>query len=187
MIRPAQLGGTQPSHQFHFQGPARSAVRVICGRRFPRPAAQDINRPHIEPAPIAGILHPDSTLPDEIKALRFTATYTPRAAGSYLFLTAGGSGDPYLSGQDKYKLFVNGTQIAAMAPFEMHAPLDTYRDLPAGTPVEIRFDYIPGSRRAYPRVAISAIAGSVPERAKQIAATSDVVVLALGFDATTDT
>ena len=172
--------------KFTFHGQPGVQVELFADADFHGQPLKTQIVSNIEPAPMAGILQPDSTLPDEVKALRFTATYTPHSAGSYLFLTAGGSGDPYLSGQDKYKLFVNGTQIAAMAPFEMHAPLDTYRDLPAATPVEIRFDYVPGSRRAYPRVAISATADLVSERAKQIAAASDVVVLALGFDASTE-
>jgi beta-glucosidase len=142
--------------------------------------------PNIEPGSLSSILKPDGTLIDEVKALRFTATYQPCRRGNYLFLTSGGGPEAYLSGQDRYKVAINGSTIVALAPFEQQAPLATYRDLPDDKPLAIQFDYVPASRRAYPRLAISATADLVSARAKGMAEAADVVVLAVGFDPTTE-
>jgi beta-glucosidase len=141
---------------------------------------------NIEPGSLLSILKPDGTLIDEVKALRFTATYHPCRQGNHLFLTSGGGPEAYLSGQDRYKLVVNGATIIALVPFEQQTPLATYRDLPDDKPLEIQFDYVPASRRAYPRLAISAASDLVSVRAKRLAETADAVVLAVGFDPTTE-
>ena len=142
--------------------------------------------PNIEPDSMGKILNAEGTLPGNIKAMRFRATYTPRVAGNTLFLTSGGGSQSYASGEDAYTLRVDGQSIASIAPFEQQAPLATYRDIATRKPLSITFDYILASPRAYPRLAVSATADLISERAKRMAASADAVVVAVGFNPDTE-
>lgn len=171
---------------YTFDGKPGVQLELFADADFHGQPFRTLTVTNIEPGSLAQILKPDGTLQDGINALRFTATYAPRGAGNYLFLTSGGGPQAYASGQDQYRLFVNGAEVVSVAPFEQQAPLATYRDLPDGKPLKIQFDYVPASPRAYPRLAISATADLVTERAKRMAATADAVVLAVGFDPETE-
>jgi len=171
--------------QFTFDHKPGVQLQLFTNPDFSGNPLRTITVPNIAPGSLAATLNADETLADGVKALRFTGTYVPRGGGNYLFLTSG-AGPEYASGRDKYKLFVDSTQIAAMAPFEAQVPLATYRDLTYGKPVQVRFDYVPATSHAYPRLAIASMADLISERAKQIAQSADAVVIAVGFDSTTE-
>jgi beta-glucosidase len=172
--------------KYTFNGKPGAKLELFADPDFHGQPVKTLIVPNIEPGSLSSILKPDGTLIDGVRALRFTATYLPHCAGNHLFLTSGGGPEAYLSGQDQYRLMVNGAQLIELVPFEQQGPLARYRDLPDVKPLEIRFDYVAASQRAYPRLAIGATADLVSERAKQLAKVADAVVLAVGFDPTTE-
>jgi len=172
--------------EYTFDGKPGVQLQLFANANFQGTPFRTLMVPNIDPGSMAAILKQDGTLLAGIQAMRFTANYKPHSAGAYLFLTSGGGSQAYASGQDKYTLTVNGNRIVSQAPFEQQAPLATYRDLPAAEPLAIQFDYVPMSDRAYPRLAISATADLVSQRAREIAAKADAVVVAVGFDPSTE-
>lgn len=176
---------SQATH-FAFDGQPGVQAQLFADRGFHGKPFRTLTVPNIDPSSMKEILKPDGTLPAEVKAIRFTATYMPRTAGSYLFLTSGGGPQAYASGQDRYTLLVNGKQLVSIAPFEQQAPLAMYRDLPDVQPLTIQFDYVPMSNRAYPRLAISYTDDLISHRVREIAAKADAVVIAVGFDPSTE-
>lgn len=176
----AELG---KATKFNFDGKPGVQMEVFADPGFHGKPTKTLVVPTIDTASLAKVLKPDGTLPDDAKAFRFTATFDLKGAGNYLFVTGGGNMQAYASGQDQCWLFENGEQIVSTAPFEQQTPLATYRDLPGNPSIQIRFDYVPKGNRAFPRLVIGRTSDTVSERARQLAASADAVVLAVGFDA----
>jgi beta-glucosidase len=111
--------------------------------------------------------------------MRWTARFVPPTSGEYLFLTAAAS-------KDTYTLFLDGKPVVAQILREGQAPHSKIVRLEAGKAVDVRLDYRPDV--SYSRMSLGAIAVDkmIGEDARHMAATADAVVLAVGFDATSE-
>lgn len=110
------------------------------------------------------------------RSIRYTATYKAEKAGKYL-LFAGASGE------DGFKVFIDGKQVLEQAHAEGSVPRSTSLDLSAGQTVSVKADYLPraaGSRFGF---GIAYEPALISAEARQYAAMADVVVVAAGFNA----
>jgi beta-glucosidase len=129
----------------------------------------------------------DFTGPDDVRssgktlAVRWTGFYTPPTSGSQLFLTKTIRGDG-----DTYQLYVNEKLVVTETGSEGE-PQSAEIDLSAGKPVPIRFEYT--TRVNVIRVGMAALPAeeALTPEAKKVAALADVAVVAVGFDASTET
>ena len=125
---------------------------------------------------------PDDVHPSgKTLAVRWTGFYTPPTSGPQLFITKTVRGDG-----DTYELYVDERLLLRETGSEGE-PQSAEVDLPAGKAVPIRFDYT--SRVNVIRVGMVALPAEealTPEVTK-IAALADIAVVAVGFDASTET
>jgi beta-glucosidase len=113
------------------------------------------------------------------RSVRYTASFQAGAAGKYLIIAAA-------SGEDTFKVFVDGKQALNQVHAEGQIPNYTSLDLAAGQTAAIRADYLPyqaGSRFGLGLIYEPEL---VSDEAKHIASAADAVVLALGFDRPTE-
>jgi beta-glucosidase len=113
------------------------------------------------------------------RSIRYTVAYKAGQAGKYLLIAAG-------SGEDAFKVFVDGKQLLDQVHAEGQVPQYTSIDLAAGQSVSLRADYLPraaGSRFGF---GLAYEPDLVSADAKQFASLADVVVLAIGFDPATE-
>ncbi len=120
-----------------------------------------------------------TTPASERRSMRWTARFVPPAAGDYMFLTAASS-------KDTYTLYLDGKPVVEQILREGQAPHQAIVRLEAGKAVDVRLDYRPDV--SYSRMSLGAIAVDkmIGEDARRMAATADAVVLAVGFDATSE-
>ncbi|MGB7136242.1 MAG: glycoside hydrolase family 3 C-terminal domain-containing protein, partial [Acidobacteriaceae bacterium] len=109
---------------------------------------------------------------------RYTANYLPAKTEDYLFLTSAAGGDAY-------KLSVNGKTVMDQTSHEGQAPRSVEVPLTAGQPASIEVDYWP---QGAPRMGlgIRGVDELISPEAKKIAAMADAVIVAVGFDASTE-
>ena len=113
------------------------------------------------------------------RSVRYTTAFQAGAAGKYLIIGAA-------SGEDTFKVFVDGKKTLDQVHAEGQIPNFTSLDLAAGQTVNIQADYLPyeaGSRFGLGLISEPEL---VSEQAKHIASIADVVVLAIGFDPDTE-
>lgn len=115
----------------------------------------------------------------QLTSIRYTAAYTPKTTGKYLFLVA-------TSGRDTYTLAVNGHLILSEPMREGQAPLFAELPLTAGAPVEIKLDYRPYSPEVKIGLGIRALDDLVSPKARKIAAMADAAIVSVGFDPSTE-
>ncbi|SFS19011.1 beta-glucosidase [Dyella sp. OK004] len=115
----------------------------------------------------------------ERQSIRWSGRYVPRTTGKYLFLTAAAS-------NDTYTLYLDGKPAIEQPLREGQAPHYTEVSLQAGKAVEVRLDYRPDV--SYSRMSLGAIAVDemIPEDARKMAAMADAAVVAVGYDATSE-
>ena len=115
----------------------------------------------------------------EHHSIRFTAKYMPAKTESYLFLAGAG-------GSDAYKLIVDGKTVIDQPSREGQAPRYVELPLTAGTAASIELDYWPDA--SYPRIGLGVrgVDELVDPEAKKIASLADAVVVAVGFDPSTE-
>ncbi|HTV05312.1 MAG TPA: glycoside hydrolase family 3 C-terminal domain-containing protein [Acidobacteriaceae bacterium] len=149
--------------------------------------AEVFNNPNFNGTPqviyvprIASFKSEEWTPPAKIrKSIRMTAEYMPQTTGTYLVLAGAG-------GSDAYTIYIDGKQVLEQPHREGQAPQSAEVQLTAGTPAQLRVDYLPDA--SYPRIGVGIIATSKlvsPEVAK-IAAMADAAVVAVGFDPETE-
>ncbi|MGB8262128.1 MAG: glycoside hydrolase family 3 C-terminal domain-containing protein [Terracidiphilus sp.] len=113
------------------------------------------------------------------RSLRYTASYKAAKAGKYLVLAAA-------AGNDHYKVSVDGKQIADQPQVEGQYPEFGSIELSEGQTAKVVADYLPGFQGNRFALGIVAEADLVSEEARQYAKAADVVVLAVGFNTTTE-
>jgi beta-glucosidase len=113
------------------------------------------------------------------RSIRYTATFKAEKAGRYLLLAAG-------SGHDTFKIVVDGKQVLEERSAEAQIPKYTSLDLAAGQELRVQADYVQHASSSRFGVGIAYEPGLIPAEAMQFASIADVVVLAIGFDASTE-
>jgi beta-glucosidase len=113
------------------------------------------------------------------RSIRYTASYKASKDGKYLILAAA-------SGGDHYTVSVDGKQVIEQSQVEGEVPENTTVDLTAGQTIGVVADYQPafsGNRFA---LGVAAEADLVAPEVKQYASIADAVVVAVGFNNTTE-
>ncbi|HEY1159800.1 MAG TPA: glycoside hydrolase family 3 C-terminal domain-containing protein [Terracidiphilus sp.] len=113
------------------------------------------------------------------RSIRYTATFKAEKAGKYLLLAAG-------SGHDTFKIVVDGKQVLEERSAEAQIPKYTSLDLAAGQELSVQADYVQHASSSRFGMGIAYEPGLIPAEAMQFASIADVVVLAVGFDASTE-
>jgi beta-glucosidase len=111
--------------------------------------------------------------PDDGFSVRWTGYFVPRSDDDYKF---------YVSADDGVRLFINDKQV--IDDWQRHSEtLDTYSThLERGKPYKIRLEYFEAVGTATVRFGIAAATKALGEGTKALVAKSDVVVLCMGFD-----
>jgi beta-glucosidase len=115
----------------------------------------------------------------ERQSIRWSGQFVPRTDGKFLFLTAAAS-------QDTYTLYIDNKPVIAQPQREGQAPLYATIELTANKPVSIRLEYKPDVSYSRMGLGVVAIDDLVSADAKKIAAMADAVVVAVGFDPTSE-
>ncbi|HEV2484127.1 MAG TPA: glycoside hydrolase family 3 C-terminal domain-containing protein [Terracidiphilus sp.] len=113
------------------------------------------------------------------RSIRYTASFKAASAGKYLLIAGA-------SGEDGFKILADGKQVLDQVRAEGSVPRYASIDLTAGQTVSLQADYLPraaGSRFGFGFVYEPDL---VSADAKQFASLADVVVLAIGFNASTE-
>jgi beta-glucosidase len=113
------------------------------------------------------------------RSIRYTSTIKAGKAGKYLVLAAA-------SGNDQYTITIDGKPLLAPPHVEGQAPESWTIDLAAGQTVSVVADYLPGFVGVRFGLGIAYEPDLVSEDAKKFAAMADVVVVAAGFNPSTE-
>jgi beta-glucosidase len=124
-------------------------------------------------------------VPTGSKSIRYTGSYLPTETGCHLVLSTA-------KGSDEYKVYADGKILQSITGHETQFSKANYVDLVSGKPLEIRLDYIPtghhsldsvaAGQKLFASIGIASCHSLVTESARKIAGLSDVVVLSVGFD-----
>lgn len=120
----------------------------------------------------------DATDPNP-RSLRYAATYKPTQSGKYLLLAAA-------SGEDSFAVKVDGKELLNQPHREGQIPLSATIELTAGKPITITADYIPYTPGVRLSIGLAPESSLVSADALRLAAKADAVVLAVGFNADTE-
>ena len=121
---------------------------------------------------------PESKTPHSV---RYTASYKATKAGKYLLLAAAGGWN-----SDDYSISVDGKAIPFPPHAEGQAPQSTILDLTAGQTVTVVVDYQQRGAAPHFGIGVAYEPDLISADAKKIAAAADVVVVAVGFNPTTE-
>jgi beta-glucosidase len=113
------------------------------------------------------------------RSIRYTTSFTPAKSGRYLILGAA-------SGEDIFKVFVDGNQVLAEVHAEGQIPQSTTLELIAGKTVTVTADYLPYSAGTRFGLGIAFEADLVSAEAREFAAHADAAVVAVGFSPATE-
>ena len=113
------------------------------------------------------------------RSIRYTASFKAPRAGKYLVLAAA-------SGDDHYTVSVDGKQVIEQIQVEGQYPESASIDLNAGQTVSVVADYLPGFVGNRFGLGIVNEADMIAEDAKKFASVADVVVVAVGFNPSTE-
>ncbi len=113
------------------------------------------------------------------RSIRYTASYKAEKAGKYLVLAAD-------SGSDDFTLRIDGKPFLSPPHVEGQAPQFWTIDLAAGQTINVVADYLPGFVGVRFGLGIAYQPELVSEEAKQFASIADAVVLAVGFNTSTE-
>ena len=112
-------------------------------------------------------------------AYRCSGYYTSDISGTQRFIAAAVGGD-------EYSLYVNDKLMLKQTHQEGQVPQAADVDLPAGQPAAVRFDYLPDTEQIRAGLGALPVGQMLEPNVKKIAAMSDVVVLAVGFNEDTE-
>jgi beta-glucosidase len=113
------------------------------------------------------------------QSIRYSAAFRAQRAGKYLLLAAA-------SGEDAYKVIVDGKEVLSQPHNEGQVPQSATLDLAAGQTVNVVADYLPHAPGLRFGFGLSYEPELVSEEAKNFAALADVVVVAVGFNPSTE-
>jgi beta-glucosidase len=113
---------------------------------------------------------------DEFSA-HWSAYYTPRRSGSYTFM---------ISGDDGFRLFVDDQLVISQWQYQGEAMVTRQLPLTAGRAYKIRVEYFEGTGQAKISFGISDNSREPLEKAVAAAKASDLVILSVGFNRTTE-
>jgi len=113
------------------------------------------------------------------RSIRYTASYKAAKAGKYLVLAAA-------SGSDHYKVSVDGKQVIEQAQVEGQHPESATIDLNTGQTITVVADYLPGFAGNRFGLGIANEADMISEDVKRFASIADAVVVAVGFNPSTE-
>jgi beta-glucosidase len=118
--------------------------------------------------------------PDQTpRSIRYSASFKSEKAGKYL-LFAGASGS------DVFKVLVDSKPVLEQVRAEGSVPKSASIDLTAGQVVNVQVDYVPGSSGTRMGLGLVNESDMVSAEAKQYASMADVVVVAVGFNASSE-
>ena len=114
-------------------------------------------------------------------SIRFAGQVTAPADGTYYAVVHDGRSN------DHHALYIDNVRLADPAPVETgtwYIPLP--HPLTKGETIQIRFDYLPNDVEVYPGLGIINEDAILSARSQRIARMSDAVLIAAGFDKTTE-
>ena len=113
------------------------------------------------------------------RCIRYSTNFKADKAGKYLLLAAA-------SGSDTYKVLVDGRALPSSRNVEGQAPQFWTLDLSAGQKVNIVAEYLPGFAGVRFGMGMALEKDLVSAEAAEYAAKADVVVVAVGFNGSTE-
>jgi beta-glucosidase len=113
------------------------------------------------------------------RSIRYTTSFKAAKAGKYLILSVA-------AGSDSYKVLVDGKQVLAHPRAEGQTPKYAAIDLNAGQTVSVVAEYLPGFAGNRFGLGMASESDLISDEAKKFAAAADVVVVAAGFTARTE-
>lgn len=113
------------------------------------------------------------------RSIRYTAEFMAHNTGKYLLLAAA-------SGEDYYKVLVDGKELLNQPHREGQVPLSATLDLTAGQTIKVEADYVPWAPGLRFGFGVAYEPDLVSPDAKKFASLADVVVVAAGFNAMTE-
>jgi len=113
------------------------------------------------------------------RSIRYSAAFKAAKAGKYLVLAAA-------SGNDHYKVSIDGKQILSQDQIEGQHPESASIDLTAGQTIQVIADYLPGFAGNRFGLGIINEAEMISDDVKKFASAADVVVVAVGFNPSTE-
>jgi beta-glucosidase len=113
------------------------------------------------------------------RSIRYTASFKAPKAGKYLVLAAA-------SGSDHYTVSVDGKQIIEQVQVEGQYPESASVDLSAGQSINVVADYLPGFAGNRFGLGIANESDMISEEVKKFASIADTVVVAVGFNPSTE-
>jgi beta-glucosidase len=113
------------------------------------------------------------------RSIRYTTSFKAAKAGKYLIMSVA-------SGSDSYKVLVDGSQVLAHPRAEGQNPKYAAIDLKDGQTVSVVAEYLPGFAGNRFGLGMALESDLIPDETKKFAAAADVVVVAAGFYARTE-
>jgi beta-glucosidase len=160
--------------EFVSEGSPGLKQQVFANAEFSGKPLSEMQVKHLS---LQAIARPDG--PSRI-SVRWTGDYLPAKTGKYSILA-------YTGMSGTYRLQLNGKQVIDQILQERNGPRWVEVDAVAGQPIHIEMDYVPVREGVVQgALAIAPTEDLVSARAKAFAASSDVVVLSVGFDMNTE-
>jgi beta-glucosidase len=113
------------------------------------------------------------------RSIRYNTVFKAGKTGKYLLIAAA-------SGEDTFKVSIDGGIVLEQVHAEGQAPQSKSFDLTAGQTINVIADYLPHSPGVRFGLGIAYQPDLVSEEAKKFAAAADVVVVAVGFNPSTE-
>jgi beta-glucosidase len=113
------------------------------------------------------------------RSVRYTAVFKADKAGKYVLATAS-------SGDDVYKVAVDGKPVLTQADAEAESPQTYALDLAAGQSVQLDAEYLPHSPGVAFGMGLLYEPDMIPAETKEMAAKADAVIVCVGFGPTTE-
>jgi beta-glucosidase len=127
-------------------------------------------------------LNEDRIVSPKNASIRWTGRFMASRAGNYFVIVHDGRT------ADHHAVYVDGVAIATKST-DLHGEL-YYLPMPhplrQGQTVEVRFDYLPGNTEVFPGLGVLNEEDILSARARALAAYADVVLIAAGFDKSTE-
>jgi beta-glucosidase len=156
-------------HDTHFD---HGLTQQVFSARDFTGASQDTTRPD---------LNEDRTVTSRNGSIRWAGQFTAPVDGTYYAVVHDGRAG------DRHTLSIEGQRLADTPAIDLNTyyiPLP--HALAKGQTVQVRFDYLPNDVEVYPGLGIIHEDAIVSARAQRIARASDAVIIAAGFDKSTE-
>lgn len=168
--------------QEFFQGTVFDPRGTLPGVRMEVFNSPDFNGPSIT----SDIVREDQWVPEmwtpkaaHPRSVRWSANFTPKKSGLFVFLVGAG-------GEDQYSLYVDGRRVIRQLDREGQAPAFAELPLEAGRTVAVRLDYLPDSDHFRAGFGVRAADELISPEARKIAASADAALVCVGFSPPTE-